>query len=189
LFRLFVGRRPLRRPPRRDRRGDRPAIAAVRRPAYDCRSAPSFHAGERPGHSAAIGALGEFAIGSHVAERSQANFRATLRRRACGALPHRIADCGMSPARHLDCRGWGSGRARLATTSDASGWSFGAALFPRRCRSGWPLRRDRQRPWAGDCSPRPRDRPSDDRGSAVDARPRVWVSLGRDTDHSTLDRP
>jgi hypothetical protein len=81
-----------------------------------------------------------------AAEPSQANFRATLHCERDGALGHRVAPLrGMSPARHLDCRGWGSGRSPFATASKASGWSFGAALFPRRFRIGWPLRRDLRR--------------------------------------------
>lgn len=142
LFRLFRGSGPLRR----CRWGAGPSIATVWRAAHDRRLAPSLHAREGSGHPSAIGAFGELAIGSHLPPNLvRQTFAPLCDAEGGGALGHQEARLRMSPARHLDCRRWGSGRSPFTTASKASGWSFGAALFPRRFRSGWPLRRDRWR--------------------------------------------
>ena len=50
--------------------------------------------------------------------------------RRCGAPGHRSPDWRVSPARHLDCRRWGSTGGSIATASKASGWSFGRGIVP-----------------------------------------------------------
>jgi len=109
--------------------------------------------------------------------------------RRCGAPAHRSPDCRLSPARHLDCRRWGSTRGSIATASKASGWSFGRGIVPPAMSLRMAAQTRSPRALGRRFSPRPRDRPSDDRGSAVGPRRRAWVSLGRDIDHSTRDRP